>query len=121
MTRSVKVSLCCTAEKLPPWLKRNPETQTRSMRRNILYFLQLWLATPVWANEKKIKEIYKTAQDIRRNGEPVAVDHIVPVNNPFVCGLHCEHNLQIIHEKENGHKSNNHWPDMPGEQLTFDV
>mgnify|MGYP001600631965 CR=1 FL=1 len=42
------------------------------------------------------------------------VDHIVPLQSPLVCGLHVEHNLQVIPELENLRKHNRIWPDMPG-------
>lgn len=31
----------------------------------------------------------------------------------FVCGLHCEANLQVITKSENSKKHNSYWPDMP--------
>ncbi len=41
------------------------------------------------------------------------VDHIVPLQNPLVCGLHCEANLRIILGADNFAKCNRWWPDMP--------
>ena len=47
------------------------------------------------------------------------VDHIVPLKNPIVCGLHVESNLQVIPELENIRKGNRRWPDMPDVQGAF--
>lgn len=64
-------------------------------------------AMPKWADEKKIKEIYKN----RPEGHDV--DHIVPLTSKLVCGLHWEGNLQYLPSKENQSKKNRMWPDMP--------
>jgi len=71
-------------------------------------------STPRWANPKAIREIYDLClQSSRAAGEAWHVDHIVPTNSPLVCGLHVEHNLQVIPGKMNQSKSNHFWPDMP--------
>ena len=68
---------------------------------------------PRWANEDKIKEVYKEAFDREiSNGIKIHVDHIVPLLSPYVSGLHCEHNLQIMQASENISKGNRRWPDM---------
>lgn len=71
-------------------------------------------AIPVWANQEVIKIIYKEAR-ARSEVEAIKyqVDHIVPLKSKIVCGLHCEHNLQVIPAKDNLTKSNCYWPDMP--------
>jgi hypothetical protein len=56
---------------------------------------------PPWADKDAIAEIYKEA---KARGE--TVDHIVPLNNKIVCGLHCEANLRIISADENRRKGN---------------
>lgn len=58
------------------------------------------LATPVWADKLKIKEVYLLC--------PIGmhVDHIIPLNNPLVCGLHVHNNLQYLTAQENLEKSN---------------
>ena len=57
-------------------------------------------ATPKWANLEKIKEIYLNRP------EGYHVDHIVPLVNKNVCGLHVENNLQYLTAKENIKKGN---------------
>jgi len=71
-------------------------------------------ATPVWANEFFIEEIYDLAQ--RRTaatGLQWEVDHLVPLINRKVCGFHVEHNLRVVLMHENRTQSNRHWPDQP--------
>ncbi len=64
-------------------------------------------ATPKWANFEKMETIYSR----RVAGEQI--DHIVPLNHPFVCGLHWEGNLEPLNSKANKEKGNKVWPDMP--------
>lgn len=71
-------------------------------------------ATPVWANRCKINCIYEQA---RRLGPAYHVDHIVPLNSKYVCGLHNEFNLRVIHYTCNLRKSNLYWEYMFNEQL----
>ena len=57
-------------------------------------------STPVWVDHKELKIIYDNC--------PVGyqVDHIIPVNGKFVCGLHVPINLQYLTPEENKKKSN---------------
>lgn len=57
-------------------------------------------ATPCWANIDKINAIYNDCP------EGYHVDHIVPLQGEFVCGLHVEHNMQYLTAKENLIKGN---------------
>ena len=67
------------------------------------------IATPLWANKKKIKEFYAVAKMLTENtGIKHQVDHIVPLRGELVCGLHVEYNLQILTKDENIRKSNSH-------------
>lgn len=67
-------------------------------------------ATPKWLTESQInqmKDIYKEAH-LRTKIERIKyeVDHIIPINNKDVCGLHVPWNLQILTEFENISKHN---------------
>lgn len=71
-------------------------------------------AIPGWANKFFIKEIYHLAKlRTKATGFKWHVDHIVPLQSRLVCGLHVEHNLQVIPAVENHMKKNCYWPDMP--------
>lgn len=71
-------------------------------------------ATPAWANDFFIKEIYRLAElRTKLLGVKHDVDHIVPLQSLLVCGLHCEANLRVITASENRRKHNKVWPDMP--------
>lgn len=75
-------------------------------------------AMPPWADNEAIKDMYFLAQVFRRVGVNMHVDHIVPLQNKKVCGLHTHHNLQLMVGHKNQSKSNRYWPDMPGRLLT---
>ncbi len=68
-------------------------------------------ARPTWASEAKIRVLYRTAcvltKLMKRRFE---VDHIYPLNSPFMCGLHAETNLRVVSREENMRKSNRYWP-----------
>ena len=73
----------------------------------------LRLATPAWADRKRIRAIYDDRDRIElETGIPHDVDHIVPLVNQFVCGLHWEANLRIVPAFENRSKSNKFDPDL---------
>lgn len=63
------------------------------------------LATPIWANMDKIRDIYIKAKE-----EGLVVDHIIPLQNDLVCGLHVENNLQLLTASENSKKNNSFDP-----------
>ncbi|WP_295766014.1 hypothetical protein [Undibacterium sp.] len=64
-------------------------------------------STPAWADLKKIRKIYREAHALRlATGNCYAVDHIIPLNSPIVCGLHVHNNLQILTRLDNAKKGN---------------
>ena len=75
-------------------------------------------------NRKQILAVYVKAQ-IRNFGSRVKyeVDHIIPLQGMYICGLHCVNNLQIITHNKNQLKSNTFIPyrEINGKKYYFNV
>jgi 5-methylcytosine-specific restriction endonuclease McrA len=67
-------------------------------------------ATPPWITQEQkqlIKGLYLHAMHLTKiTGERYVVDHIIPLINPTVCGLHVPWNLRVITQEQNLLKSN---------------
>jgi len=67
-------------------------------------------ATPPWITpEQKLqmRQMYLEAQRLTKlTGERYVVDHVVPLINDVVCGLHVPWNLRVMTQEENLKKSN---------------
>lgn len=67
-------------------------------------------ATPQWITaEQKLamRKLYLQAMQLTKlTGEKYVVDHIIPLINDGVCGLHVPWNLRVITQEENLKKSN---------------
>lgn len=71
-----------------------------------------------WADLGQIKTEYALAKwcsDVMAS--PYHVDHIIPLVNKFVCGLHVPLNLRVIPAADNQRKHNHYWPDLSPEQV----
>lgn len=94
--------------------RRQPKPQMRGVVRRRVVRKQ----TPQWADRAAIRRLYAEARHTTAvTGVQHSVDHIVPLTNTIVCGLHTPENLRVIVLGANMQKSNIHWPDMPFEQL----
>lgn len=67
-------------------------------------------ATPPWltkTDKEKIAELFTVCQMFKvYTGQSYHVDHIVPLTNPFVCGLHILCNLRVVTAFDNLSKNN---------------
>lgn len=122
----VRKSAAASSEKNPNWNGGTSITSTSSSgkiyRRQPLHVeiekavrrvRAIGRRTPAWASLKKVKAIYKLAQEIStKTGIQHHVDHQVPLTSKWVSGLHNEFNLKIISQADNLRKHNRTWPDM---------
>lgn len=106
------------------WVLRNPtaraEASKKYTQKNKTYYAEyqtlrsrhLMCAKPKWLDEFQlffIEELYDLAR-LRKQ----EVDHIVPLKNSKVCGLHVPWNLQLLTRSENAKKSNKFNEDVVG-------
>jgi hypothetical protein len=83
-----------------------------SAYRAMLRYTRKLNATPSWANQNAINQVYLMARFMTDStGVTWHVDHIVPLRGKTVCGLHVEHNLTFIPAAWNIAKGNqfNDW------------
>lgn len=86
------------------WKKRNPAKNSASVAQRNALKLQ---ATPTWADQRLIQFKYDLAARMTKaTGYQWDVDHIIPLRNKLVCGLHVENNLQVITHVANMKKGN---------------
>lgn len=77
-------------------------------------------ARPSWADPAACAHFWIASKQMTATtGVQHSVDHIVPLQHPLVCGLHCPANMRVIPLAENVRKSNNYWPDMWAEQANL--
>jgi len=80
------------------WYAKNPDRAIFAARVRRDKIAQ---QMPSWADRKAINEIYRKARELG-----LTVDHVIPLRNPLVSGLHVESNLSLVSRSENCSKSN---------------
>lgn len=94
------------------WAKANSGKVVAQARKHQLLKAQ---AMPKWLSPEQLALIdanYSMAATLTRlTGVKYQVDHIYPLNNPRVCGLHVPWNLRVITAKANRKK----WAKLPEE------
>lgn len=87
------------------WHEANPDKhrQRISRRRAAMNNCQ-----PAWADEEKINVYYAIAKWLEAvvPGQKYHVDHIIPIQNKLVCGLHVHENLAVLKAEDNLSKQN---------------
>lgn len=61
-------------------------------------------ATPSWLTEAQWRAIRKVYELAAQKG--LTVDHVIPLQNERVCGLHVPWNLQLLSKEQNSKKGN---------------
>lgn len=96
------------------WRKENPGKERAKSR---LREAQKLNACPAWARKgetrREMQAHYLHAEWLEQTtGQSFHVDHIVPLQNDFVCGLHVPANLMVLEASQNVSKSAYWWPDQ---------
>ncbi len=86
------------------WSNKNPINNLERVNRRRAIKKQ---ACPKWVDKLQLKAFYLIAKHLTNTtGISYHVDHIVPLSNALVCGLHVPWNLQVIEATENIRKGN---------------
>jgi len=99
---------CCECHyiKRKDWLKSAAGRQSKKLwdKQNIhkrrIRAADRQLAMPPWTDKKAISHFYRDCP------AGFHVDHIVPLRNDSICGLHILENMQYLPEKDNLKKGN---------------
>ena len=96
------------------WQKNNPHKgaaaaskRRASKLKSIPQWIDLEFETFVIDEAYKISSMRSKLTGIKHH-----VDHIVPLQSDYVCGLHYSANLRVITASENQSKNNRYWPGM---------
>ena len=88
------------------WAAANPDIVAANARHRELSKVR---ATPAWIDKRTMRPLYSEANRLTKlTGIRHEVDHIVPLRNRNVCGLHVPWNLQVITQAMKRRKTNHH-------------
>jgi hypothetical protein len=94
-------------EKSKKWMRDN---MPKALAKKARYRSGKYKATPPWLTEEHHEEIELMYVESRRLSKETGikhhVDHIIPLKNDIVCGLHVPWNLRVITATENLTKNN---------------
>jgi len=77
------------------------------------YIRQCVLSFPPWVDRVALKALwYQCRSKEKEEGVPYTLDHIVPLNHPYVCGLTVPWNLRVVPAIPNFSKGNSWHPDQ---------
>ena len=118
----------CVLKDVSEWRLANPECRSKEYKRTkakdpLRYKAKaaaraskrrrtIENAQPIWADQQYINDLYINAAEANAIFKATGikpdfeVDHIVPLQHDQICGLHVEHNLQVLTAEENRRKSN---------------
>lgn len=68
-------------------------------------------ATPSWYDREAVEQLFDVARVLSRSGVKFSIDHIIPLKNRKVCGLHVHDNLQVMPLWQNIRKLNRFDPE----------
>jgi hypothetical protein len=99
---------------MPLWISNNAARK---------YIAAVCVSSPAWVDRTDLEMLraWAKARTVF-TGELHVLDHIIPVIHPRVCGLTVPWNIQVIHWRANGVKSNTWEPDQlelfPSEKIS---
>lgn len=83
-----------------------------SNRSRASYIAAICISAPPWVKPQEFRTLKMEALRLTLvTGRKHVLDHIIPVNNSFVCGLTVPWNMQVISSAANSHKGNWFAPD----------
>jgi hypothetical protein len=86
------------------WRKNNPDKVANNVSDRKF---KLERATPLWSEAEEIKLVYLKRDEYKKlYGILFEVDHIIPIDSDYVCGLHVLANLQLLDKPLNSGKRN---------------